>query len=117
LDSRVKKIVDKIRDESLREKVVQLVENPTIKIEGKVYVGLPLETSPAGMFRHHSYPRGLIDHIVGTSEVALTLCDVIRRVSHGKVDKDLVLSGVILHDILKPLTYEAGRTEPTEQRP
>ena len=108
MDSRLKKIVDKIRDESLREKVAQLVENPTIEIEGKVYVGLPLEASPAGMSRHHSYPRGLIDHIVGTSEVALTMCDVIRRVYHGKVDRDLVLSGVILHDILKPLTYEAG---------
>jgi len=108
LDPRLKKIVDKIRDKSLREKVAQLIENPTIKIEEEVYVGLPLETSPAGMSRHHSYPGGLIEHVVAMSEVALTLCDVIERVYHGKVDRDLVLSGVVLHDIFKPLIYEVG---------
>jgi len=106
LDPRLKKVVDKIRDESLRDKVAQFIENPTIEIEGRVYVGLPLETSPAGMSRHHSYPGGFIEHVVATSEVALTLCDVIRRVYHGKVDRDLVLSGVVLHDIFKPVTYE-----------
>ncbi len=108
MDRRLKKILDKISDESLREKVAQLVENPTIEIEGKVYGGLPLEISPAGISRHHSYSGGLIEHVVATSEVALTLCDVIRGVYHGKVDKDLVLAGVILHDILKPLIYEMG---------
>jgi len=86
LDSRLKKIVDKIRDETLREKVAKLIENPTIEIEGEVYVGLPLETSPAGMSRHHSYPGGLIEHVVAMSEVALTLCDVIEKVYSGKVD-------------------------------
>jgi 7,8-dihydroneopterin 2',3'-cyclic phosphate phosphodiesterase len=108
LHPQLEKLVNKIRDETLRGKVTQFLEKPVIEIGGKVYTGMPLDISPAGMFRHHSYPRGLIDHIVGTSEVALTLCDVIRRVYHGKVDRDLVLSGVILHDILKPLTYEAG---------
>ncbi|UCE16897.1 MAG: HD domain-containing protein [Candidatus Bathyarchaeota archaeon] len=109
LDSRLKKIVDKIRDESLREKVAQLVENPTIEIEGEVYAGLSLEASPAGMSRHHSYPGGLIEHVVAMSEVASTLCDVIDRVYHGKVNRDLVLSGVILHDIFKPLIYEVEK--------
>jgi len=108
LDSRLKKIVDKIRDETLREKVAKLIENPTIEIEGEVYVGLPLETSPAGMSRHHSYPGGLIEHVVAMSEVALTLCDVIEKVYSAKVHRDLVLSGIILHDVFKPLIYEVG---------
>jgi len=105
LDSRLKKIVDKIGDESLREKVAQFIENPTIEIGGEVYGGLPLEISPAGMSRHHSYPGGFIDHVVSTTEIALNLCNIIKRVYHGRVDKDLVISGTILHDIFKPLTY------------
>jgi len=105
LDSRLKKFVDKIKDKSLREKVTELIENPTIEIEGKVYSGLPLEASPAGMSRHHSYPGGFIEHVVATTEIALNLCNIIERIYHGKVDKDLVLSGVILHDIFKPLMY------------
>jgi len=105
LDSRLKKIVDKIEDKSLREKVAQFIENPTIEIGGEVYGGLPLEISPAGMSRHHSYPGGFIDHVVSTTEIALNLCNIIKRVYHGRVDKDLVISGTILHDIFKPLTY------------
>jgi len=105
LDSRLKKFVDKIKDKSLREKVTELIENPTIEIEGKVYSGLPLEASPAGMSRHHSYPGGFIEHVVATTEIALNLCNIIERIYHGKVDKDLVISGAILHDIFKPLMY------------
>jgi putative nucleotidyltransferase with HDIG domain len=105
LDSRLKKLVGKIKDKSLREKVTELIENPTIEIEGKVYSGLPLEASPAGMTRHHSYPGGFIEHVVATTEIALNLCNIIERIYHGKVDKDLVTSGAILHDIFKPLMY------------
>ena len=105
MDSRLKKFVDKIKDKSLREKVIEIIENPTIEIEGKVYSGLPLEASPAGMSRHHSYPGGFIEHVVATTEIALNLCNIIERIYHGKVDKDLVISGAILHDIFKPLMY------------
>jgi putative nucleotidyltransferase with HDIG domain len=105
LDSRLNEIVDQIKDKSLREKVIRLIGNPTVEIEGKVYSGLPLEASPAGMSRHHSYPGGFIDHVVASTQIALALCDVIKKVYHGKVDKDLVLSGIILHDIFKPLMY------------
>ena len=105
MDSRLKKIVDKIKDKPLREKVTELIENPTIEIEGKTYSGLPLEASPAGMSRHHSYPGGFIEHVVATTEIALNLCNIIERIYYGKVDKDLVISGAILHDIFKPLMY------------
>jgi len=107
LHPQLKKLANKIKDESLREKVIRFVENPTIEIGGKVYTGMPLESSPAGISRHHSYPGGFIEHVVSTTEIALALCSIIRRVYHGKVDRDLVISGAILHDIFKPLTYEA----------
>ena len=106
MDARLKKIVDKIKDESLREKVANLIENPSIEIDGKLYTGMSLETSPAGVSRHHSYLGGFIEHVVATTEIALNLCSVIKRIYHGKVDTDLVIAGVILHDLFKPLTYE-----------
>jgi putative nucleotidyltransferase with HDIG domain len=106
LDVRLKKIIDKIKDESLREKVASLIENPSIEINGKIYTGLALEQSPAGISHHHSYPGGFIEHVFATTEIALNLCNIIKRIYHGKVDTDLVIAGVILHDIFKPLTYE-----------
>jgi 7,8-dihydroneopterin 2',3'-cyclic phosphate phosphodiesterase len=107
LHPQFKKLVNKIKDETLREKVVQFLENPVIKIGGEVYTGMPLDISPAGMSRHHSYPGGFIEHVVATTEIALNLCNVIERVYNGKVDRDLVISGAVLHDIFKPLTYRA----------
>jgi len=97
LDSRLKKVVNKIQDNKLRKKIVQFVENPTFEIEGKTYEGVPLETSPAGLSHHHSYPGGYIEHVTATAEIALTLCDVVEKIYHSKVNRDLVF--------LKPITY------------
>jgi 7,8-dihydroneopterin 2',3'-cyclic phosphate phosphodiesterase len=120
LNNQLEKIVNKIKNKSLREKVTDLLENPVMEIDEKLYTGMPLETSPAGISRHHSYPGGLIEHTVATSEIALNLCNVIKKVYHGKVDADLVLAGVLLHDLFKPLTYEEEngiyRTTPLAER-
>jgi 7,8-dihydroneopterin 2',3'-cyclic phosphate phosphodiesterase len=105
LNEHLKKLVNKIKNEPLRKKTLDFLENPTIKIGGKIYSGLPLSVSPAGLSRHHSYPGGFIEHVAATAEIALNLCDVAERVYGGKVNKDFVLSGILLHDILKPLTY------------
>jgi putative nucleotidyltransferase with HDIG domain len=105
LNARLKRIVNLIKDKGLREKVAEIVENPQIEIGGATYSGLPLETSPAGLSRHHSYPGGFIEHVVATTEIALTLCDVVKKIYRGKVNRDLVVAGLVLHDIFKPLTY------------
>lgn len=107
MNPQLRRVVEKIRDRSLREKVAAFIENPTIEIEGKIYSGLPLETSPAGLSHHHSYPGGFVEHVVSTTEIALTLCGVVKKVYYGKVNRDLVVAGVVLHDIFKPLTYVA----------
>jgi 7,8-dihydroneopterin 2',3'-cyclic phosphate phosphodiesterase len=105
MDVRLKKLANKIGDDSLRKKTLEVLENPTVKIEGKSYSGLSIDVSPAGLSRHHSYPGGFVEHVVATAKIALNLCDVAESVYGGKVNKDFVLSGIILHDIFKPLTY------------
>ncbi len=105
MNPKLREIVNKIKNKDLRKKVIEFIKNPTIEINGKKYSGLSVDISPAGLSRHHSYPGGLIDHMVSTAKIALTLCDVIEEIYHGEIDRDLVLSGIILHDLLKPLTY------------
>jgi 7,8-dihydroneopterin 2',3'-cyclic phosphate phosphodiesterase len=102
-------LAKKIRNDQLRKKVVDLLRSPTIEINGKKYAGLPLETSPAGISRHHSYPGGYIEHVVSTTNFALALCDSVEKVYHGTVNRDLVLSGILLHDIFKPATYSINK--------
>ena len=105
MDKRLKRIINKIKDESLRKKVADFLENPTIKIEDKTFSGLPLDVSPAGLSRHHSYAGGFIEHVVASTEIALTLCKIVRKIYGGKVNQDYVVAGILLHDIFKPLTY------------
>jgi len=102
---KLKVLANKIRDQSLRRKVVELLENPTFEIDGKKYSGLPLGVSPAGLSHHHCYPGGYIEHVVSTANLALTMCSSVEKVYHGKANRDLVIAGVLLHDIFKPATY------------
>jgi len=105
LNPKLGAIAKKIRNERIRKKVIELLQNPTIEINGKTYEGLPLESSPAGISRHHSYPGGYVEHVASTANLALAICDSVERVYHGTVERDLVIAGVLLHDIFKPATY------------
>ena len=102
---KIKALADKIRDKELRKKVIELLENPVFEVGGKVYSGLPLDVSPAGLSHHHCYPGGYVEHIISTTNLALALCNSVEKVYHGKVNRDLVVAGILLHDIFKPLTY------------
>ncbi len=108
LNPKLNAIARKIRDKHLRRKVTELMQNPTLEIEGETYSGLPLETSPAGISRHHSYKGGFIEHVASTANLALAMCDSIEEIYHGTVNRDFVISGVLLHDIFKPFTYSVN---------
>jgi 7,8-dihydroneopterin 2',3'-cyclic phosphate phosphodiesterase len=105
LHPKIKALSEKIRDKELRRKVVELLENPVFEVDGKIYRGLPIDVSPAGLSHHHCYPGGYVEHVASTANLALALCNSVERVYHGKVNRDLVLAGVLLHDLFKPLTY------------
>jgi putative nucleotidyltransferase with HDIG domain len=106
---KLRALSNKIGDKELREKVIELLENPIFEINGKKYVGLPLEVSPAGLSHHHYYPGGYIEHVVSTANIALAMCNSVEKVYHGKVNRDLVIAGILLHDIFKPATYVVNK--------
>jgi len=106
LDKRLRQLANKIKHKTLRRKTLEFLENPTVTIDGKVYYGLPLDVAPAGLSRHHSYPGGFMEHVLAMAQIALGLCEVVEGVYGGKVNRDFVLAGVVLHDVFKPLTYE-----------
>jgi 7,8-dihydroneopterin 2',3'-cyclic phosphate phosphodiesterase len=105
LDSRLVKIVSRIKDRSLRRKVDGLLRNPTIKIGGRSFSGISIEKSPASIRHHHNYPGGFVEHTVALYELCMSLSRIVRRIYKCKVNTDLVICGVLLHDIFKPTTY------------
>jgi 3'-5' exoribonuclease len=64
--------------------------------------GERLRVWPAAQFVHHAYRGGLLEHVLKMAEIGLALAK-----SYG-ADADLVLAGVLLHDIgkLQELEYE-----------
>jgi putative nucleotidyltransferase with HDIG domain len=105
LHPKLKALTNKICDKNLRKKVIELLENPTFEVNGKKYSSLPLETAPAGLSHHHCYPGGYVEHVISTVNIALAMCDSVEKVYEGKVNRDTVIAGVLLHDIFKPATY------------
>jgi 7,8-dihydroneopterin 2',3'-cyclic phosphate phosphodiesterase len=105
LDKRLLRIVNRIKDRKLRSKVRELLENPVIRIGERTFSGIAMEKSPASIRYHHSYPGGFIEHILAMYELCSSLSRVVRSIYKCRVDDDLVICGVLLHDIFKPATY------------
>ena len=98
----IKKLVNKIKNGKLRQMVEDLITDPIIV--GK-YEKLSLQECPAGIFQHHNYEGGLLQHTRAVTILANTMCDIIEEVYGGDVDRDSVIAGSLLHDIMKCYTY------------
>lgn len=61
--------------------------------------------APAGIRLHHAFHGGLLEHILNLSETALRIVDL-----YPKVDFDLLLAGIFMHDLgkLRELSFETS---------
>ena len=87
----------------LRRLVAGVIEDPALASK--------LKRAPAAKMMHHAYLGGLLEHVV-------SLCGLARLVAahYGDLDADVLLAGVILHDIgkLEELCYERAIAYTTE---
>ncbi len=99
----------------LRERVVGM-SNPWLQrllagILDDPAIAAKLKRAPAAMTMHHAYLGGLLEHIV-------SLCGLARAAAahYPEADADLLLAGVILHDLGKidELTYTRAFSYTTE---
>ena len=60
-------------------------------------------SAPAGIKNHHAYQGGLLEHVVALLNVADRIIDL-----YPEIDRDLLLTGIFLHDIGKvdELSYD-----------
>jgi len=98
----VEKFIRRIGDRKLRRMVRDLLREPRIDLDAEK---LSLEKCPAGARVHHAYEGGLLQHTVAVVRLALTLCDLVEEVYGGEVDRDVVLAGALLHDVMKCYVY------------
>jgi len=99
----IEQLVNSIGNKELREKVRELLQSPEVKYEGQRFV---FEACPGGSYVHHAYSGGLLQHTVAVTRLALLLCDLVEGVYGGSVDRDTVLAGALLHDLMKCYVYK-----------
>ncbi|MEM5861019.1 MAG: HD domain-containing protein [Candidatus Aenigmatarchaeota archaeon] len=113
-------IVKLIKDENLREKTIEVIKN--IKISNtnfKKYEKYKIDFSKAyggpSTF-HHAYEGGLIDHTLAVVKISLALAKIFEESYGIVINKDYLIAGAILHDIMKVFCYrkEKGKIESTE---
>jgi 3'-5' exoribonuclease len=89
----------------LQKLLVSVVDDPEIAPR--------LKRAPAAMSMHHAFIGGLLEHVMSLLGLAKGLCE-----HYTELDRDLVVTGVILHDIgkIEELRYARGIDYTTEGR-
>jgi 3'-5' exoribonuclease len=97
--------VASMKSPHLQRLLASIVDDPAIAPR--------LKRAPAAMSMHHAYIGGLLEHVVSLLGLANGLC-----AHYSELDRDLVVTGVILHDIGKTeeLRYARGIDYTTEGR-
>ncbi len=81
------------------------VERPELKRLARETIevhGEELAVHPAAKLMHHAYLGGLLEHTVSMAELANRICD-----HYQDLDRDLILLGVLFHDLGKLLELGA----------
>lgn len=83
------------------QEIMQTLQHPQLRALADCFLeddGLldALCMAPAGVKAHHAYHGGLIEHIVSMLEIADRVCQL-----YPAVNRDLLLLGVLLHDLGK----------------
>lgn len=95
--------------EFLKKEMVHIKQEPLKQLlsaffDDKTFVERYMH-SPSAMTRHHNYVGGNLEHVVGVVQLCNTICEV-----YPGINKDLLITGAILHDVgkLKEYSYAAS---------
>jgi 3'-5' exoribonuclease len=101
----VRAAVASVKNPFLQKLLASIVEDPEIAPRFK--------RAPAAMTMHHAYLGGLLEHVVSLLGLANALCT-----HYPELDRDLLVTGVILHDVgkIEELRYARGIDYTTEGR-
>src|SRR5215475_13624889 len=90
--------IDQMQNPQIREIVRDLVLKPRTIAFNQAAPQSWLASPGSGWKSHHSYPGGLSVHIMEWVAVASGWVDTYEKIYGVKLDRDLVLAGLILHD-------------------
>lgn len=89
-------IMGGVRCEPLRELIAETLADEDLMTA--------FARSPAGVKQHHAYAGGLLEHVVSLARLADRVAPL-----YPALDRDLLLAGVLFHDIGKTVELESER--------
>ncbi len=97
LYARLRAAVGGVKNPWLQQLLASVVDDPAIAPR--------LKSAPAAMTMHHAYLGGLLEHVVSLIGLSTALA-----AHYPELDADLLLAGVVLHDIgkIEELRYARG---------
>lgn len=99
------KLTKNIKDEKIKNAVLDFIKNPLPTHNEIENTNITIENSPASIRWHHKYEGGLIEHIISVAKLSLNIAQGLEEVYDLDINKDLLIAGAILHDIMKPFNY------------
>lgn len=96
METELKARIDQIKNIYLKELLTTLLSEENYEKYKKV---------PAGKAWHHAYIGGLLEHTLEIIKICELMCEI-----HGEINKDLLITGAILHDLgkIEELEFETG---------
>lgn len=88
----LKKYIDSVENEEFKKALASFFDDEDFVKKFK--------QSPAAMYKHHGWVGGLLEHTLSVLKIC---CDLIK---YHKLDKDILITGAILHDIGKMEEFE-----------
>ncbi|MCX6665155.1 MAG: HD domain-containing protein [Euryarchaeota archaeon] len=101
-ESQIKELYDYLRHEMKTITNEHLKELLAAFFDDKQFI-TDFTHSPSAMSHHHNYVGGNLQHTVGVIRLCLNICEM-----YPGINKDLVVTGAILHDVGKLKEYIYG---------
>ena len=95
--AKVLSLIDSFQDQDLKRLLKSIFENPDI---AKAY-----KKAPAAKTMHHARLGGLLEHVSSVLNLAVAV-----SANYEDIDRDLLISGVLLHDLGKIYELKSDRT-------
>lgn len=106
-------LAEKIQDKELKKKVIDYVKDPTPSHKDfKKYPREKIEDAktPFSMGGMDTAIRDVMNHTISLTEICIQTADSLQKNFGLKVNKDYLIAGAILHDIMKVVEWKIDKT-------
>lgn len=108
-------LAQNIQDKELRKKVVEFIKNPTPSHKDfKKYPKEKLEKAKTLFSIGGMGPveRDVLNHTIAVTELSIKTAEVVKKNYGVEINKDYLIAGAILHDMMKLFEWKIGTSGP-----